>query len=292
MDFTKIFQTIISEYGGGGLLVVSILIVSIVVISIGLPLLINKQLDKNSQKITKGVSDGLITFANKLTDNINIQNSSLVSSINSTQAKLLDNQKEMLAMMIDKMPNTTFEKSLHDKGQQQRFDINNELNYYLSQMRIKYQADRSCILEFHNGGHNIGGLPFIKYDMVYEQINKDVTPIHAKVTDLPSSNIASIIYDLHDGTDKFKVYYPEDIEKLSQNNSVLYFYLNELNIKYIVYGPIYDTNNIMIGLCVLEYTNYPYGDNMFRKFIDINALDIHSDIAKISNLLDLKHKNE
>ena len=148
--------------------------------------------------------------------------------------------------------------------------------------------------EFSAPGVNIGGLPFVKYDMVYEQINTDVDVLSSKVNDLPSANLAPIINDLKDGTTEYKVYYKKDIEDLINRSTVLYCYLKEINVEYIIYAPLYDSSHMMIGLCAIEYRSNKKSlvsdESVFNKILETNGLDIHDDVIKISNYLDFKKK--
>ena len=85
---------------------------------------------------------------------------------------------------------------------------------------------------------------------------------------------------------------PEDIEKLKEQSTVLYYQLKEIHVQYLIYAPIYDSNNIMVGLCVIEYSRYFHGDNLFKEFILRKRNEIHNNVARIAGLLDFKHKIE
>ena len=275
MNFTEVLKAIVENFGGVGVFVVCVLIVTIV----ALPIVLDKKLTKNNKDLTDVLSTGLIDIS---------------STITQTMAQQNVDQQNLLVKIIDKLPDTNKEKEKHDIGQIQRLDIGEEINAILLSMLHKYHASRTCVLEFHNGGVNIGGLPFVKYDMVYEQINTDVDVLSSKVNDLPSSNLAPIIADLKDGTTKFKVYYKKDIEDLINRSTVLYCHLKEIQVEYILYAPLYDSSNLMIGLVAIEYrtnSNTIISDeSLFNKLIEKHGLDIHDDVIKISNYLDFKKK--
>ena len=275
MNFTEVLKAIVENFGGVGVFVVCVLIVTIV----ALPIVLDKKLTKNNKDLTDVLSTGLIDIS---------------STITQTMAQQNVDQQNLLIKIIDKLPDTNKEKEKHDIGQIQRLDISEEINAILLSMLHKYHASRACVLEFHNGGVNIGGLPFVKYDMVYEQINTDVDVLSSKVNDLPSSNLAPIIADLKDGTTKFKVYYKKDIEDLINRSTVLYCHLKEIQVEYILYAPLYDSSNLMIGLVAIEYranSNTIISDeSLFNKLIEKHGLDIHDDVIKISNYLDFKKK--
>lgn len=285
MNFTQLFDIMISKYGGIGVLIVCVLIICSVIVTVGLPIIINKMFSKNTKTMSKDISEtltkGILNIGDTLTNTLKEQNMA---------------QQELLSKIVDKLPDSRQEKIKHDEGQTQRFDISNDINALLLLMLNKYHATRVCVLEFHNGGTNIGGLPFVKYNMEYEQIKPDVKILGRLVRDLPASNIAPIISDLNDGTSKFKVYYKADIENLKTRSTVLYSHLSEINTEYIIYSPLYDSANIMIGLCAIEYmAGYDElisDDIIFNKLVETNKLDIHDNMIKISNYLDFKKKHQ
>ena len=297
MEFTDVLKQIIESYGGVGIFIVFLLIICIVSIPVGLPIFLNKKLEKNGKEITKGVTDGMNVIANTLTENMSSQNEILINTLKESQSKLLDTQTNMIGYIMSSV-NTIVNneniknKEIHNKGISQRAEIDLQINQILHDMLLSYMADRTIVMEFHNSNTNIGGLPFLWYDIHYEQIAKDVPILFTKVQNIPSSNIAPVIKDLQDGTDNMVIYMPEDIEKLKEQSTVLYYQLKEIDIQYLIYAPIYDSNNIMVGLCVIEYSRYFHGDNLFKEFILRKTNEIHNNVARIAGLLDFKHKIE
>lgn len=279
MNFTEVLKAIVENFGGVGVFVVCVLIVTIVALPIVIPIVLDKKLTKNNKDLTDVLSTGLIDIS---------------STITQTMAQQNAGQQNLLEQIINKLPDANKEKTEHDIGQTQRLNIGDEINTLLLTMLNKYHASRVSILEFHNGGVNIGGLPFVKYDMVYEQINTDIDVLSSKVNNLPSANLAPIINDLKDGTTEYKVYYKKDIEDLINRSTVLYCYLKEINVEYIIYAPLYDSSNMMIGLCAIEYRSNKKSlvsdESVFNKILETHGLDIHDDVIKISNYLDFKKK--
>lgn len=47
-----------------------------------------------------------------------------------------------------------------------------QINYELEKMLFQLNADRTFIIELHNGKENATYLPFLYYDMTYEEVNK------------------------------------------------------------------------------------------------------------------------
>lgn len=297
MDFTSILTTLLENFGWFGVVVVAILVIFIVAIPVGLPIFLNKLLNKNSKDITTGVTEGMTNIANNLTTNINNQNKELVSTLKESQCKLLDTQTAMIGYIMSNIgtliqKETSTQAETHKRGINQRAQIDAQINKILHDMLLSYMADRTAIFEFHNNNCNLGGLPFLWYDIHYEQIAKDVPMLFNKIQNMPSSNLSEIIRRLQDGTDKMCVLNSTDIESLQHNSTVLYYQLKELNVKYIIYAPIYDSSNIMVGLCIIEYSNYILGDDLFDEFIKRKEVDIHNNVARIAGLLDFKNRVE
>jgi uncharacterized membrane protein (DUF106 family) len=88
MDFVKIFQFLTETYGYGGL-VISILLV---VLFLFLPYLFKKN--------DKKMHDGLKEVTSTLTEAIKEENRELISGLKDNQAKLIDNQMELVKNVL------------------------------------------------------------------------------------------------------------------------------------------------------------------------------------------------
>lgn len=299
MDYTEILKFILENFGWYGAVIVILLLLCIIIIPVGLPIILNKMFEKNSKDITDGVTDGLNKIADNLTENMANQNITLVQTLKESQGKLLDTQTAMIGYIMSNITtisqNNTVSKretKIHQKGIEHRSKIDIQINQILHDMLLTYMADRTVVLEFHNNNTNIGGLPFLWYDVHYEQIAKDVQMLFTKVQNIPSSNIAGVVNDLRNCTDGFKVYMTKDLEELKKTSTVLYYQLKECNAQYIIYGPLYDSSNTLVGLCVLEYSKCTLTEDLFDKFIKNKQHELRAAIARISALLDFKYKLE
>lgn len=59
-------------------------------------------------------------------------------------------------------------------GMDIRKDIGPKLTNNLTKMMYSVGADRACIFEFHNGKENATSLPFMYFDMTYEEVNDEL----------------------------------------------------------------------------------------------------------------------
>jgi phosphoribosylpyrophosphate synthetase len=61
-------------------------------------------------------------------------------------------------------------KETHDEGSEVRGYVSPKINKILIKMVYEMHADRAFVIEMHNGKENASSLPFVYYDMTYEEI--------------------------------------------------------------------------------------------------------------------------
>ena len=64
-------------------------------------------------------------------------------------------------------------KETHDEGTEVRGYVSPKINKILVKMVYEMHADRAFIIEMHNGKENASSLPFVFYDMTYEEIREE-----------------------------------------------------------------------------------------------------------------------
>ena len=70
-----------------------------------------------------------------------------------------------------------WEEDQHTERIEQRLQTNEKIHLACEKLMYKVGADRVMLLELHNGGTNIAGLPFLKASCIYEAMNEGVYPI-------------------------------------------------------------------------------------------------------------------
>lgn len=70
-----------------------------------------------------------------------------------------------------------WEEDQHTERIEQRLQTNEKIHLACEKLMYKVGADRVMLLELHNGGTNIAGLPFLKASCIYEAMNDGVYPI-------------------------------------------------------------------------------------------------------------------
>lgn len=91
----------------------------------------------------------------------------------------------LTALVIGFISNPTYifekwrnwEDEQHTEAIQKRLQTNEKIHLACQKLMYKVGADRVMLLELHNGGSNIAGLPFLKASCIYEAMNEGVMPI-------------------------------------------------------------------------------------------------------------------
>ena len=67
----------------------------------------------------------------------------------------------------------TQEREEHDVGSNVRGYVSPKINETLIKLVYELHADRAFVIEMHNGKENASSLPFVYFDMTYEEIRED-----------------------------------------------------------------------------------------------------------------------
>lgn len=229
---------------------------------------------KNTDKTNNVLSDGFTTLAGDMAKN----NTELINA-------LIEQNKNNTVAFLEIVKSTLKQHDIDtDKDYSDKLALRKDVSYVIKQkihdLLNRYNADRAFILEFHNNKQNLAGLPFLWFDMTFEEIAKGVNTIQAAWKDQEASQLLPVIKDINDN-DGFKIYSLEDLEELQHTSSVLYRRLRgDRQLQEAIMVGLYDNNNKMIGIFILEYED---------SFIPVEVLDPEDIIAvsaSISVLLD------
>ena len=194
------------------------------------------------KKLTNSMASGLEDVGKKMTDEIASQNQKLVSTIISQEDKLINH---IINCKSD-------ERTNHNNMLEKKIELSDEILSSLREIGLTYNAQRAFILEFHNSYQNLSGTPFAKYSCTYEWFEKGLAPMQFKCIDLPFSSLSNVVSTL--------------LKSKHQQ---------------IIYTSMYDKNNILIGLLVLEYHHNPP---------KINLNQLHIKAAELTSILNLRYK--
>ena len=264
MNFKEIFETLINIYGDGGL-IISVLIVVLFIVT---PYFFNKS--------NKTINQGLEKMASEIATSIAKQNENLINSLSNNESKMLDNQMKILEMMLK------HSKQEHNEKIDKREAISIPIQEKINHLKIYYNCTRVAVLEFHNSKENLNGLPFKWYDMIYESQIKTADSISHDAQNLPANTLLPIIQDLKQNNIVIL-----DHEKIASDifskSPVLYDHLiNKVNANTVIYVPLRNLNDKLIGLLVLEYS----GQTKFFKET-FNSEELFIVAYAISALLEL-----
>lgn len=260
MNFVEFFRFLTDGYGYGGL-VISILIS---LLFIFLPYLFKKN--------NKEIKDGLENVASSLTEAIKEENKELISGLNDSQTKLIDNQFELMRNIM------VGQKTEHDRNLKTRDTISTPIQNKINHLKDFYRSSRTSVYEFHNSLVNLNGLPFKWYDVIYESVTKGVPAISYEIKNMPYNILNPITAKVMTGDTI--LFTKEDIESFYDQSSVLYDFCIRHNINELVVAPLLNKDTMLIGLLVLEYSESNHFGN-----IDIEELELEA--HAISTLLEL-----
>lgn len=250
MDLSTLFE-IIGKYGWWSLLIAA---------GMGLIYICVKLV---ANKITDGVKGGMDDIAHKLTGTVTNQLQEL-SSTNSSQLEMLSqnitkqNNELVKAMGIQNekllsyiMHSKQAADEIHDRQVEKRIEVAESIIEKLKDIMNKTHAVRAFIIEFHNSYKNLAGSPFAKYTCTFEWFDKGLEQIGTKIVGLPFSTMAKIVGDVKRTGKHQKLY--TDLETMENENPQLFSLLKDPRTTAIFYNTLYDDNNKMMGMLVIEW---------------------------------------
>ena len=250
MDLSTLFE-IIGKYGWWSLLIAA---------GMGLIYICVKLV---ANKITDGVKGGMDDITNKLTTTVTNQLQEISSSSSSQMemlsnnitkqnnelVKAISNQNEKLLSYI--MNYGKAAQDIHDKYVEKRIEVAESIIEKLKDIMNKTHAVRAFIIEFHNSYKNLAGSPFAKYTCTFEWFDKGLEQIGTKIVGLPFSTMAKIVGDVKRTGKHQKLY--TDMEQMENENPQLFSLLKDTRTRACFYNSLYDDNNKMMGMLVLEW---------------------------------------
>lgn len=222
------------------------------------------------KRISSNVSTGLEQVGKNLTTEITKQNQTLVETIIAQQDKLLDH-------LLNKEEQ---KKTNHNNMLEKRIELSEEISNAIKEIGLTHNSHRVFILEFHNSYQNLSGTPFAKYSCTYEWFEKGAEPIQFKYKDLPFSSLSHVVNDIFKNKKQQVIY--DDMKKFEEYCPSLMMFFKDKETTCIVYTAMYDKNNTLVGLLVLEYQDYA--------FKHVNYDQLHIQAAELTSILNLRYK--
>lgn len=162
---------------------------------------------------------------------------------------------------------STHAKELKERWPQ-TIEKNNLIHQLLYKAMYEFKWDRVYIFEYHNGGHSISGIDFLKASNTYEVVNNRIQPQQISLQNLPVWVFAYWnVRVLNRQTICKKV---DDIER---EDLWAYQILKQNGVRSVYIIWLYDAKGYPIGFFGVDYI----ADDM-PKFTD----DMHRDIERLS----------
>ncbi len=226
-------------------------------------------------KLTNDMTNGLEKIGKDLTQQLSDQNNLLTKTI-------IEQQSILLNHFVNEKKN---EQVRHTKMIEEKEDLAVDINEYVTIINNVHHAQRTYILEFHNHNENLSGTPFVKFTCKYEWYDRQKYPFYIPfigfINDVAFAAIAQIFKDVRLSENHCILY--NDLEAFGNKNPSLYYYIVKDTTKSLIFKGLYDKNNILIAVIVLEY------DHIINNK-DINFNKLHVQAAEITQLINLRYK--
>lgn len=167
----------------------------------------------------------------------------------------------------------------HKRGARKlRKDSIFKINRLLTEIMNKFDGDRIAIFEYHNGGYNLTGLPFLHISLVIQRNKLGVDELSKDLDNIMVSSIPDFINEL----DKQVIYIIKDISELQTTFPGLYRELAGDGMTQVVFCSLEGVND-QIGFLMLA----------FKGSVDLPERKILKELIrktqKISTILDYKN---
>lgn len=155
----------------------------------------------------------------------------------------------------------------HTESVIKRLENEPEIRRNLISLKEELDADRVYVLETHNGGTNLAGLPFLYVDLTYAEPKSSLTWLENEYKNVRLSRYpwATELYQ--------NSFYSEPIEYLKDLDPELYFRLNSEDVTYMAAIMMYGTNNPsgVIGVVYTSNDNMPSKDEIRKGLIKYSS---------------------
>ncbi len=125
---------------------------------------------------------------------------------------------------------------------------NKLINSALEKMVYEYSADRAYLIQFHNGGENIKGIPFIKFSITNEWCPISVKREAHNFKDVPIGIFSGLSYHVI----KEKVLYFPDVETLRPYDGGSYSIFKSKGVESVYVSGVFDLQDSLVGLVIME----------------------------------------
>ena len=167
----------------------------------------------------------------------------------------------------------------HNEAVKARLDADPKIRSYLLEMKVELDADRTFILETHNGGTNLTNLPFLYVDLTYAEPRSNFSWLEREYTNLRLSRYPWANYIFNHG------FWFGPISDIEETDSELNQRLSKEGVSYMGMVMMYGEDSMPSGTLGVVYEGDGDRPN------DVEVLKIMQKYSNIiSNLLENKIK--
>lgn len=192
---------------------------------------------------------------------------------------LVHNEK-VVNMAVERMERKT--KENHEHGAEVRKFVSPKVNQILFKLVYEAEADRAFVMEMHNGKENASSLPFIFYDMTYEEVREDakIGFMEPQFENLSINNYPILEYIADHSS------FSGNLEKLKTIDRRFASRLEEEGDSYCVITVI-RSSGINIGFMAVTFQHEPSAEAA-----EMAHAKLEKYVQDVSSLLDLKEASD
>lgn len=137
----------------------------------------------------------------------------------------------------------------HNEAVKARLDADPKIRSYLLEMKVELDADRTFILETHNGGTNLTNLPFLYVDLTYAEPRSNFSWLEREYTNLRLSRYPWANYIFNHG------FWFGSISDIEEIDSELNQRLSKEGVSYMGMVMMYGEDSMPSGTLGVVYEN-------------------------------------
>lgn len=212
----------------------------------------------------------------------------IIDYTNKTSDRLAKLQEEIVNMLKEEIKELQPEPQPKNVNVLEIFvQLDSAIKDIIRDVKIDFDCDRISVYAFHNGTHSSHGFPFFKMTCISEQVKRGsgVMPSLKDQIALPLSMFDNCLYDI------YKIGHVEvsDIEDIKETYPVIYNMANKNNIKSGCGVSIFNPDNDILGIILVEYKNKITKKDL--EDIKIKLIDVAKHLSPIMDYSNYQNKN-
>lgn len=165
---------------------------------------------------------------------------------------------------------STHAKELKERWPQ-TIEKNNLIHQLLYKAMYEFKGDRAYIFEYHNGGHSISGIDFLKASNTFEVVNSRIQPQQLWLQNLPVWVFAFWNIKVLN-----RQVICKNVEDIQREDLWAYQVLKQQGVKSVYIIGLYDAKGYPIGFFWIDYiaSEMPKMSDQMKKEIEILSYQI------------------